>query len=201
MKKIIALVLAVLAVVAVFSFAACNKDTAGNNTETTTEAPAVSITDSSELLTKVWSAYTAEATEDEMFPAMGGDVDNFESNEPGAKFDIAHEGFTSMMVFPADAVSQIDDAAAIIHMMNANTFTAGAFRTVEGTDIVALTESIKANIQGNHWMCGFPEKLVIFTIDGYVVSAFGNAGLIDNFSAKVTAIYPTATLAVSEAIV
>ena len=195
MKKIIAIFLSVLAVVAIFGFAACNNESGKE------ETPAVTITDSSEILTKVWAAYTAEATEDEMFAAIGGDVDNYESNEPGAKFDIAHEGFTSMMVFPADAVSQIDDAAAIIHMMNANTFTAGAYRTVEGTDIAALTESIKANIQSNHWMCGFPEKLVIFNLEGYIVSAFGNGVLIDNFAAKLTATYPTATLAVSEAIV
>jgi hypothetical protein len=195
MKKIIAIVLSVLAVVAIFGFAACNNE--GGKEET----PAVTITDSSEILTKVWAAYTAEATEEEKFDAIGGNVDDWENNAPGTKFDIAHEGFTSMMVFPADAVSQIDDAAAIIHMMNANTFTAGAYRTVEGTDIAALTESIKANIQSNHWMCGFPEKLVIFNLEGYVVSAFGNGVLIDNFAAKLTATYPTATLAVSEAIV
>ena len=196
MKKIIALVLAALAVVAIFSFAACNNDTAGgNNTETTTEAPAASIADATELLTTVWNLYA----EEEKFAAIGGDMSAPVDNAPG-KYNIADEGFAFQLVFPADAVAQIDDAASLIHMMNANTFTAGAYRTVEGTDVAALIESIKATVEGNQWMCGFPEKLVIFSIDGYVVSAFGAADLIDNFSAKLTAAYPTANAAVSQAL-
>ncbi len=195
MKKIIALVLAVLAVVAVFSFAACNNDTAGNNTETTTQAPVAAIADANEILTTVWNSYA----EEEKFAAIGGDMSAPVDNAPG-KYNLADEGFTSQLVFPADAMAQIDDAASIIHMMNANTFTAGAFRTVAGTDVAALVESIKATVEGNHWMCGFPEKLVIFTIDGYVVSAFGAADLIDNFSAKLAAAYPSAEAAVSQAL-
>lgn len=194
MKKIIALVLAVLAVVAVFSFAACNNDTAGNNTETT-QAPVAAIADANEILTTVWNSYA----EEEKFAAIGGDMSAPVDNAPG-KYNLADEGFTSQLVFPADAMAQIDDAASIIHMMNANTFTAGAFRTVAGTDVAALVESIKATVEGNHWMCGFPEKLVIFTIDGYVVSAFGAADLIDNFSAKLAAAYPSAEAAVSQAL-
>jgi hypothetical protein len=195
MKKIIALVLAALAVVAVFSFAACNKDAAGNNNETTTEAPAVSIADANEILTTVWNSYA----DDEKFAAIGGDMGAPVDNAPG-KYNLADEGFATQLVFPADAMAQIDDAASIIHMMNANTFTAGAFRTVAGTDVAALVESIKATVEGNRWMCGFPEKLVIFTIDGYVVSAFGAADLIDNFSAKLAAAYPSAEAAVSQAL-
>ena len=189
MKKIIAIVLSVLAVVAIFGFAACNNE--GGKEET----PAVTITDSTELLNTVWASYA----EEEKFAAIGGDMSNPVDNAPG-KYNIADEGFAFQLVFPADAVAQIDDAASLIHMMNANTFTAGAFRTVEGTDIAALTESIKATVQGNQWMCGFPEKLVIFNLEGYVVSAFGAADLIDNFAAKLSAAYPTATLAVSEAL-
>ena len=188
MKKIIAIVLSVLAVAAIFGFAACNKE--GNN-----DTPAVTITDSTELLTKVWASYA----EEEKFAAIGGAMSAPVDHAPG-KYNIADENFTFQLVFPADAVAQIDDAASLIHMMNANTFTAGAYRTVEGTDVAALTESIKATVQGNQWMCGFPEKLVIFNLEGYVVSAFGAADLIDNFAAKLTAAYPTATLAVSEAL-
>lgn len=44
-------------------------------------------------------------------------------------------------------------------------------------------------------MCGFPDKLVVITVDDYVVSAFGNGELIDNFKAKLTAVYKSAVVA------
>lgn len=193
MKKIIALVLSLLTVAAVLSFAACGNDAADGN-ETTTQAPASTIADATELLTKVWSAYA----EEEKFAAIGGDFGSPVDNAPG-KYSLADEGLSTALVFPADAISQIDDAASLVHMMNANTFTAGAFHVVDGTDVAALTESIKTTVMGNHWMCGFPEKLVIFTVEGeYIVSAFGAADLISNFEAKLTAEYPEAVLAASE---
>ncbi len=188
MKKIIAIVLSLLAVASIFAFASCGKDDVNNDEK----VPAVA--DATELLTKVWAAYA----EEEKFAAIGGDFGAPVDNAPG-KYNIADEGLATSLVFPADAIAQIDDAASLIHMMNANTFTAGAFHAVEGTDVAALAESIKTTVLNNHWMCGFPEKLVIFTVDGdYIVSAFGAADLISNFEAKLTATYPEAVLAASE---
>lgn len=197
MKKFLAIALSLLTVAAIFSFAACSNDNDVNvdPSETNTQAPAVTITDATELLTTVWSSYA----EEEKFAAIGGDMSAPVDNAPG-KYNLADENLAYQLVFPADAVAQIDDAASLIHMMNANTFTAGAFHVAEGADIAALTESIKANVEGNQWMCGFPEKLVIFNVEGYIVSAFGAADLIDNFTAKLTAAYPTATTAVSQAL-
>ena len=96
--------------------------------------------------------------------------------------------------------NKIDDAASLMHMMNANTFTAGAYRTVEGTDIAALTESIKANIQSNHWMCGMPEKMLVAIVGEYVVATFGLESVITTFEGKLTAAYTSTEIAYSAAI-
>ena len=84
---------------------------------------------------------------------------------------------------------------ALMHMMNANTFTCGAFHVTKSEDVTAVADSLKENILKRQWMCGFPDKLVVITVDDYVVSAFGNGELIDNFKAKLTAVYKSAVVA------
>ncbi len=42
------------------------------------------------------------------------------------------------------------------------------------------------------WMCGFPDKLVILTVDNYIVSFFGANDIVDTFKGKVTAAYSSA---------
>lgn len=51
-------------------------------------------------------------------------------------------------------------------------------------------------------MCGFPETLIIYTVDGeYVVAAFGNGEAIDNFEAGLNdAFGASAVLNVEEAL-
>ena len=53
-----------------------------------------------------------------------------------------------------------------------------------------LVQALKNNITTTQWMCGFPDKLVIFTVNGeYVVSAFGNGEIMDNFKTKLAEVY------------
>ena len=78
----------------------------------------------------------------------------------------------------------------MMHMMNANTFTAGAYHVADSADLSAVTDAIKDKVMNNHWMCGFPETLIIVQVsDSYVVSAYGNGELIDNFKTKLLAAY------------
>jgi len=49
-------------------------------------------------------------------------------------------------------------------------------------------------------MCGFPDKLVIFTYDQYVVSLYGDEELVNTFRDKFTATYSDSTIAYDEAI-
>ena len=83
----------------------------------------------------------------------------------------------------AALADQIDDAASMVHMMNANQLTAAAYRLVDGTDAAAFAKDYKANLDSRQWMCGFPEKFVVIGSGNYVVTAFGNTMNIDNFKA------------------
>ena len=72
-------------------------------------------------------------------------------------------------------------------MMNANTFTAGAFHLADAANEEAFVAAVKENIMNRHWMCGFPEKLVIVSDgNGYVVTMFGHGDAVNPFTAKLT---------------
>ena len=78
-----------------------------------------------ELLTTVWNSYG----DDEKFPAGGGDMseENMTTDAPG-RFGIDDTAaLDATLGFPAASAEKIDDAASLVHMMNANTFTCGAF--------------------------------------------------------------------------
>ena len=83
-------------------------------------------------------------------------------------------------------------------MMNQNTFTAGAYHVVSGTDLAALCEAIRANIQNRMWCCGFPEKLIVATVDDYVISAFGKEFAISAFTTHLAEAYPSAVIVIEE---
>ena len=90
-----------------------------------------------------------------------------------------------------------------MHAMNANTFTSAAFHLTDAKSAETFSTSLKDSITSTQWMCGIPEKLVMYTINGgeYVVYAVGAADLIDNFSAKLVAAYGEAAVeTVNEAI-
>lgn len=173
---------------------------AGCGAKNTDDAPKVEVTDGAELLNKVWDTYG----EDQKFPAMGGDFNNPVDNAAGA-FDIADaENLTYMLYIPADSVELIDGAASLIHAMNTNTFTGAAFHLADASKAQTLADSLKENISNTQWMCGFPDKLVIFSVNGgeYVVSAFGNGEIMDNFKTKLTEVYgESAVLLIEENLV
>lgn len=89
------------------------------NTETDTAGDSNGESDANALLTTVWGSYT----EDEKFSVAGGDYNHPVEDAPGA-FDITDTAsLSSMLVLPETAAADIDDAASLIHMMNANTFS------------------------------------------------------------------------------
>lgn len=143
-----------------------------------------------ELLETVWNTYS----DDEKFPAAGGDYseENQRDGAPGA-FSIADtDTLEYMLGFPAAEAGKIDAAASLMHMMNMNTFTCGAFHAKSSGDLTALCAALRENILARHWMCGIPDKLVIVTVGDYIVSFFGNAELADTFAAKLAVAYPSA---------
>ncbi len=135
-----------------------------------------------EVINTVWNAYD----EADKFPAGGGDSANLNMEGPG-KFDHTNkEELDVTLGLPADLAEKIDDAASMMHMMNANNFTAGIYRLTDGTEIEAFADGIKANLDQRQWMCGFPEKFVIISTGNYVIAAYGNGQIIDTFKATAT---------------
>lgn len=102
--------------------------------------------------------------------------------------------------YPAAEIAKIDSAASLTHMMNLNTFTAAAYHTVSGTDMAALSESFRNNLQGRQWICGLPDKLIVASVGDYMVSAFGYGDLIDAFVKHLSEAYPNANVLVNEPI-
>lgn len=193
MKKILALI---LAGAMLFAFAACGGNETPDNGESKEPAAQIDAADAADLLTKVWATYG----EDEKFFAMGGYNETMVDGAPG-KFDVTLvEDLDAMLGLPQANAAQIDDAASIIHAMNANTFTGACYHLAADVDAAAFVDALKANIQARQWMCGFPEKLLIVKVGDYVISAFGNGEIVDNFSAKIAAVYNVAEVVVDEPI-
>ena len=195
MKKIVSLLLVFVMVAAMF--AGCATKPAETTTEATTE-PAIEVPASSlEILETIWALYG----EDEMFFAMGGDFNNPVDNAPGNYSLEDVEMFSYQLYVPAEQVASVDEAASLIHAMNTNTFTCGAFHMAEGADVNAFATAIRDNVQSAQWMCGFPEKLIVAVIGGeYVLMAFGINDAMNPFAEKLTAAYPDAVIAYSEEI-
>ena len=194
MKKIISLV---LACVMMLSLAACGTKKAEQTTPATTEAPAVTVESSLAVLESIWALYG----EDEKFAVIGGNVESPVDGAPG-NYDMAYaENLTWNLLVPADQLANIDEAATMIHMMNANTFTCGVVHLTEGTDAAAFAQVMRDAIQGNMWMCGFPETLTVATVGGeYVLIAFGVNDAMNPFMTHFNEAYADANILFNEAV-
>ena len=187
MKKIVSLV---LAAVLVLSLAACGDK---NNAS---DGNPVRPTSALNILETVWNTYG----EDEKFAVVGGDFSEANTREdaPGV-FDLKDRALAdSELGLPETAA--VDEAASLVHMMNANTFTAGAFHVASSSDVDSVVSDLKDNIMNRQWMCGFPDKLVILTLGDYVISCYGAEDLVDQFSEKVTEAFADAAVVCDEAI-
>ena len=149
------------------------------------------------ILQSIWSAYE----EENKFAAGGGDSANMMMDEPGA-FDVNNtEELDATLGFPTDYADKIDDAASLMHMMNANTFTGGVYHVTNADDVTVVADALKENIMNRQWICGFPETLIIVTVDdNYVISAFGNGQIIETFKNKTTSVFQDATVVYEESL-
>lgn len=195
MKRLVAMLLCgVLA----FSLAGCGnkdgKDTQNNsqpgsqNTESQTNSTennsqpggddSQTSGDALSMMTSIWDSFP----EDNKFPCFGGNQTENPIQDAAGKFDVSDtDGLTYTLLIPADVQPNVDDAASLIHMMNANVFTGATVHVTNG-DAAGAAEKIKETIRTNQFMCGFPEKLVVLTAGDYVLYAFGSGELIDSFA-------------------
>ena len=199
---------ALLAALMVLSFASCNNSnsTSSGSSQVSSQEPASSeeskaestIKDSLALLEGVWNNFK----EDDKFPIVGGDMTegNMKDGAPGYYGVENASELDRQLGFPQADADKIDGAASIFHMMNLNTFTCGAFHVKDTSDIDSLTTALKDNIMKRQWVCGFPDKLVVVSVDDYIVSFFGAEDLVNAFRDQLTATYSSAKVAVDSPI-
>lgn len=188
MKKLFSLL---LAAAMILSLAACgSKNDAGSGGGQPESAL--------DLLNAVWSQYS----DDDKFPAIGGDMSdgNTVEDAPGSFSIEDGDALDYSLGYPAADADKLAGAASLTHMMNANTFTAGAFHVASSSDVDSVVSDLKDNIMNRQWMCGFPDKLVILTLGDYVISCYGAEDLVDQFSGKVTETFADAAVVCDEAI-
>ena len=191
MKKLMSVI---LALTFVLSMTACG----GNTTAPTEETPAENLPGSAlEILETVWAGYGDE----EKFPVIGGSMAAPVDGAPGS-YDLADENITYSLLIPAEQLGNVTEAASMIHMMNANTFTCAAYKLADGVTAADFGAAMKDAVMNNQWMCGFPDSLFIGGFgDSYVVVAFGVNDAMNPFQTHLTAAYPGVVTIASEAIV
>ena len=114
------------------------------------------------VLETVYGVYS----EDQKFPIGGGDSEHMTTDAPGA-FDVSKtEELTSTLSLPESETTHIDDAASMIHMMNANTFTGAAYHLTGDVSADEFADALKEGILAKQWICGMPDTLVVINVDG-----------------------------------
>lgn len=175
MKKIIAIVAALVIVLGVF--AACG----GEKTPEVVDVYA----DSTEVLTTIFAAYA----EENKFPIGGGDENHMDYENPApAMYDhTLTDELNVVAKLPASQSANIEGAANAMNMMNANSFTSAAYKLVAGADAAAFAADFKAELDNAQWMCGFPEKFVVIKTGSYIVTAYGLADFMGYFQETAVA--------------
>lgn len=202
MKKFIAML---LVLTMALSLAACSGSdkTPETTPETTpvettpeeTTVPEPTTATAVELLQNIFNAYAEDARP----PICGGSGDTASMEGPGAIAVTDTDALQYSLLVPEAQLSSITDAASMGHMMNANSLTVGAFK-IDG-DVDAFVNAYKDAVVNNQWFCGFPEKVVFYSVDGYILMAFGKAGMegsmgdfLNPLADAIATAYPTATL-------
>lgn len=187
MKKIFALILAVTMLLSTLALVGCG----ANNADDNASSEAVAEVDVVDALKNIWDNYEDE----NKFAAMGGGMANPVTDGPGElSLDDTAEVNDKTGV-PEDKITTIDKAATLVHMMNANTFSAAAVHAAEGVKAEDVATTIGDNLKIRQWMCGIPEKHVIIKVGANtIISAFGANDLITVFLDKAKVAYPEYTV-------
>lgn len=134
--------------------------------------------DAQTILQTVVDAYS----EEERFSIAGGDSEHAVMDAPGS-FDInKKEELKSMLNFPEALIPDVESAASMVHMMNANTFTAAAYRLKADTDLNAFAQEWTDSVSKTQWLCGTPDTLLVISVgDHDVIAAYGADDIIQIF--------------------
>lgn len=167
-------------------------------TEAPTQAANAAQTDSAKILANIWQAYK----DDERFAVYGGAVENSVADGPG-DLDISNtEELTGRYLLPEDQLSSVTEAASMVHLMNNNIFTAVVFRLTDEAETETVAKALRSSVQGNQWICGQPDKLLIADMDDdHLLMVFGSTDAVDTFKAKLAGAYADADILYEENIV
>lgn len=225
MKKIIALILAVLMLVSMVACGNTNDNDVSNNGETTnnvagnetnadSNAPEVAPSKSAvEVINgaigkfcEVLAATFEMSAEDVKGSFVGGYFSDDETTitmGEAAKHPVnVQESVEALKTFSlmTDAeIAKIDDAATLYHMMNTNNFSASAMRVVDAGEVDAFANTMKSLIANNRWMCGFPERYLVVKVDTCVISVYGLTDNVNAFKTALTETYDNAVVVCDEA--
>ena len=139
------------------------------------------------ILKAVWDSYKSS----DKFSCMGGSTENIVMDAPGA-FPLDAGLLDGTLGCPAGLVDELSGAASLVHMMNSNIFTCGAFTLKSADSAASAAKELEGAILARQWLCGFPDSLAIYTVDGSVLSVFGEAETVSTFCKNFTALYPHA---------
>lgn len=150
------------------------------------------------ILDGIWQKYDS----DQKFSAYGGAVENSVSDGAGA-LDMANtEELTARYLLPEDQLGNVTEGASLVHLMNSNIFTGVVLRVSDKSTMKELAKQWRTAIQGNRWICGQPDKLVMMDVDGeHILMAFGSAEILSVFQEKAVEAYPDGVILYQEAIV
>ena len=177
MKKLIAIFLAALTALSLTACAA----------KSDAQPDASEIPDALTILNTVWASYYSEA--------------NMTDGKPGTVGLENASDVEYLLSIPASVVAMADDGASLFHMMNGNTFTCGALRLTDAGKLDEAAKEIRDYIMAKQWMCGFPDKLIVVSVDNYLISCFGAEDLVNTFRDKLQAAYSGAVVITDEPIV
>lgn len=186
MKKTVAILLTLMTLLA----AGCGSKPA----ETPDEPQAPAFASAVELYTQIWDTLG----EDRQFPAAGGDAEH-EAEAP-AKFALTKENketFEYLLHVTDELYDMLDDDAATLqHMMNTNTFSSAAAKLKDPSAAEEFAKAYKTAVQGQQWMCGFPDKVVVISVDDYVIMAYGYEDIINDLVDACSVVAPGARVLV-----
>lgn len=155
-------------------------------------------TESARILSNIWSTYA----DNERFAAYGGAVENSVSDGPGDLDMKNTEEITTRYLVPEDQLATIREGASLVHLMNNNIFTGVVFQLADEANEETLAKALRDKIQGNQWICGQPDKLLIADLEGdHLLMAFGSKDAIDTFRTKLSGVYADADILYEENIV
>lgn len=172
--------------------------TPGPSQNGNTTAPDTSVdSDSVGVLEKIWGLYG----DADRFAVFGGSMESPVNDAPGA-LDLSNgEELFGKYLLPEAQIPNVTEAASLMHMMNGNIFTAAVVTLGDGADGEAVAKAWREAIHQNRWICGQPDKMLMYRIGDHVLMAFGSADAMDVFEAKTVEAFPEGAMLYKEAVV